>query len=142
VDVAVVDDWGPKPTTEPGLHRVPLLRDPLYLAGDRTSDTWLCAPPDQPSRVATDRLLAREGIEPVLRWEFEGLAAIARLVASGTGAAVLPRLALLAEDVPATRLRGSRRIDALIRVASRARPAVTVTLTALRRRARDLATPG
>ncbi|TDQ01477.1 LysR family transcriptional regulator [Labedaea rhizosphaerae] len=142
-DLAVVDDWGTrKPPLDPDLHRVPLLRDPLYLAGDRASHTWLCAPPDQPSRVATDRVLAREGIEPVLRWEFEGLATIAELVANGTGAAVLPGLALLTADPPRIRVRGARRIDALVRTASRTRPAVAVTLEALRHRAKELSTPG
>ena len=138
-DLAIVDDWGSrKPPPAPGLHRVPLLRDPLYLAGDRTSDTWLCAPPDQPSRVATDRVLAREGIEPALRWEFEGLATIAHLVAGGTGAAVLPGLALLEAEPPAARVRGHRRVDALARTASQARPAVAVVLEALRRTAHEL----
>lgn len=143
VDVAVVDDWGArKPAAEPGLHRVPLLRDPLYLAGDRSNDTWLCAPPDQPSRAATDRVLAREGIEPVLRWEFEGLGTIAHLVARDAGAAVLPGLALLSEQVPVTRVRGHRRVDALVRTAGQARPAVAVTVAAARARARELQAPG
>lgn len=140
VDVAVVDDWGPRRAAEPDLCRVRLLRDPLVLAGPRDHDTWLCPPPDQPSRAPTDRLLAAAGIVPVVRWEFQGLATIADLVAHGAGAAVLPALAVLGAEVPLTALTPARhrRVDVVIRAGARARPAVAAALAVLRAHGEDL----
>ncbi|MGC7096264.1 LysR substrate-binding domain-containing protein [Amycolatopsis lurida] len=130
-DIAVVDDWLDNVPAEPGLHREVLHRDPLYLAGDPGGGTWLCAPPGQPSRPGTDRLLRELGIEPAVRWEFDGLPMIAALLARGAGAAILPGLALAGTDVPRTPLDRYRRIDAVLRKGSRARPAITAVLSAL-----------
>ncbi|WP_113697434.1 LysR substrate-binding domain-containing protein [Amycolatopsis albispora] len=130
-DLAVVDEWSNHIPREPGLHRRELHRDPLYLTGDPAGGTWLCAPPDQPSRPGTDRLLRELGIEPAVRWEFDGLPMIAALVARGAGAAILPGLALAGTGLPATPLDRHRRIDAVLRQGSRTRPAITAVLNAL-----------
>jgi DNA-binding transcriptional LysR family regulator len=105
---------------------------------------WLCAPPHEPSRAVTDRLLAEMGLEPVIRWEFEGLATIARLVAQGTGAALVPGLALIGVNTdPVTgaetrSLRKHRRIDAVIREGSRNSPAVVAVLDTLVKRGKEI----
>ncbi|HEX2298114.1 MAG TPA: LysR family transcriptional regulator [Pseudonocardiaceae bacterium] len=155
LDVAVIDRWAELPVSpDRELTRLWLLDDRLVLAlppshplgkvgGPLTLDAdaldgqpLLCTPADQPSRQATDRLLSAHGAVPATRWEFEGLATIATLVAYGTGIAVLPQLALhdLAPNVAITRPLDPtrhRRIDAHIRTASRRRPTVIAVLTAL-----------
>jgi DNA-binding transcriptional LysR family regulator len=133
-DVAVVDDWSPRPRERPELIRVELLRDPLLLtlpAGSAGPEgkVVLCAPADQPSRGVTE-----EQLEPGPRWEFEGLTVIAALVAQGIGVAVLPRLALQDVDpakLVTRRLRPSRhrRIDALLRLRTPATGAVLAAFT-------------
>src|SRR5205823_4971484 len=68
---------------------------PIKLTGDALAGrVLLCAPAEQPSREATNDLLAAASAEPAARWEFEGLTTIAALVANRTGVAILPRLAL------------------------------------------------
>lgn len=150
----------PTATSQPDLHTVHLLRDPLLLAvppahalaesdapialSDQifAGQPLLCAPPDQPSRAGTDRLLAAVSAHPAVRWEFEGLTTIATLVSRGAGLAVLPRLALLTNQ--SARLLTPpchRRIQALIRTASRQAPTVTAVLTALRQAAAAHTTP-
>ncbi|HEX3787792.1 MAG TPA: LysR family transcriptional regulator [Pseudonocardiaceae bacterium] len=160
LDVAVVDEWPPhRPATVPGLSAVRLRRDPLVLAvpvghslaGEPgpvaltgavlAGQTLLCAPTDQPSRAATDRLLAAGSVQPAARWEFEGLATIAALVAGGSGVAVLPRLAIaqlppgsvVTRELSPARF---RRISALVRSASRRAPTVARVLAAIRARER------
>ncbi|MGX1778151.1 LysR family transcriptional regulator [Nocardia brasiliensis] len=130
VDIAVVDAWQDCPR-EPGLRRIELMTDPLLVAGGADHTTWLVAPPDQLSRRVAEDVMAELGIEPHNRWEFMGLATIADLVAAGVGAAILPRLALRNVDVPTTPTGRHRRIDAVIRTASQARPAVRAVIDAL-----------
>jgi DNA-binding transcriptional LysR family regulator len=130
IDIAVVDSWRPT-EPEPGLLRTELMVDPLVIAGPVDHPTWLVAPPDQPSRGIVETIMAERGVRPDTRWEFMGLSTIASLVAAGVGAAVLPRLALRHVDVPTTPTGRSRRIDAVIRVGSRNRPAVTAVMDAL-----------
>lgn len=156
LDVAVIDQWTEQPSRlDPELTRLRLLNDRLVLAlppahplgrvaGPVTLDAralegrpLLCTPADQPSREATDQLLADHHATPATRWEFEGLATIATLVAYGTGIAVLPELALRDHEPGAVLTRPleptrHRRIDAHIRSASRRRPTVIAVLTALR----------
>ena len=155
LDVAVIDQWAEQPSPpDPDLTRLLLLNDRLVLAlppshplgevsGPLTLDAsaldgqpLLCTPADQPSREATDQLLTAHRATPATRWEFEGLATIATLVAYGTGIAVLPQLALhdlehsavLTRPLEPTR---HRRIDAHIRASSRRRPTIIAVLTAL-----------
>lgn len=153
LDIAVIDRWTPS-RPDPDLTRLPLLDDGLVLAlppghpfgavpGPLIIDadaldgqTLLCTPTDQPSREALDQLLTAHRATPAVRWEFEGLATIATLVAYGTGIAILPRLALrdLDHHVVITRpLRPTRHrhIDAYIRTASQRRPTVTAVITAI-----------
>lgn len=156
LDVAVIDQWTEQPSRpDPDLTRLLLLNDRLVLAlppshplgevrGPLTLDAaslvgqpLLCTPADQPSREATDQLLAVHHAVPETRWEFEGLATIATLVAYGTGIAILPQLALHNVEQGAVTTRPleptrHRRIDAHIRAASRRRPTVIAVLTALR----------
>jgi DNA-binding transcriptional LysR family regulator len=154
VDVALVDDWsGRRPDHAGGrLRHVHLLHDPMVLAvpaGHRLADpdrpvelrglvdeAWIAAPQGEPSRAATDRLLADVGGAPAAAWEFEGLGTILSLVARGIGIAAVPALALiggapgltfrrLPETAPA------REVYAVVRSASVRRPAVSATLRAL-----------
>ncbi|MGW1819205.1 LysR family transcriptional regulator [Streptomyces sp. NPDC002125] len=110
-DLAVIDDWSPRPPAHgSGLSVHRLRREAVVLAvpsddppaggPDTVTDarlrevarnrTWLCAPPGQLSREAGDRRLTAAGAAPVRRWEFEGLHILAALVAEGAGAALLP----------------------------------------------------
>lgn len=157
VDVAVVDLWPPQRTiTNPRLRARTLIRDRLVvataldhsLATDTSTvtlkdlaphvahDTWLCAPHGHPSRRGIDGLLREYDLEPVTRWEFEGLNTIASLVAQGAGIAILPRLALggFADTIHTRDLRPAahRTIEAVTRSSAHRRPAVTATLAAVR----------
>ena len=165
VEVAIVDDWtgrlaanlnGPD-ATEHGqgvLSYYHLVRDPLVLVvarGHRAADPdrpvdlralrnepWLAAPSGEPSRRATDRLLAAVGLTPPVPSEFEGLGTVANLVARGLGIAIMPRLAvgayerrLVVRELPAG-LDLARDVFAVARTASMPRPSVAVILSALR----------
>jgi DNA-binding transcriptional LysR family regulator len=154
VDVALVDDWsGRRPDHAGGrLRHVHLLHDPMVLAvpaGHRLADpdrpvelrglvdeAWIAAPQGEPSRAATDRLLADVGGAPAAAWEFEGLGTILSLVARGIGIAAVPALALIggAPGLTFRRLPGAapaREVYAVVRSASVRRPAVSATLRAL-----------
>ncbi|NHI17540.1 LysR family transcriptional regulator [Microbacterium excoecariae] len=110
VDIAVVDDWG---TRSAGLDsRLEVERcfeDSLVLAaprgaGDAPRDEsavalvsealatmpFLSATEGSFSREFADAWLAREGLSPRVRWEFDGLDTLAELVAHGRGLALLP----------------------------------------------------
>ncbi|MGH3941353.1 MAG: LysR family transcriptional regulator [Pseudonocardiaceae bacterium] len=153
LDIAVIDRWIPS-RADPDLTRLPLLDDRLVLAlppahplatipgplildsGALDDQALLCTPTDQPSRAALDELLAAHRATPAVRWEFEGLATIATLVAYGTGIAILPQLALRDLDPGAVITRPlqptrHRHIDAHIRTASHRRANLTAVLTAL-----------
>ncbi len=164
VDVAIVDDWTGRLTEEFGLggsiltcYR--LIRDQLVLVLPRTHpaagpagpvdlralrhEPWLAAPAGEPSRQATDRLLAAVGVAPVLS-EFEGMSTIVSLVARGIGIAILPRLAVAAadrrvavRDLPHG-LDLARDVHAVARTASVRRPSVAVIVTALRAAAKPM----
>ncbi|MFE3457617.1 LysR family transcriptional regulator [Nocardiopsis aegyptia] len=162
VDVALVDDWsGQHPGRGPdsGLRHVHLLRDPLVLAvpeGHALSDperpvvlenllgeSWIVAPEGERSRSGTDRLLAEVGGLPGAAWEFEGLGTILSLVSRGIGIAAVPALAMVGAPAGLTyrRLPASapeRHVYAVLRPASLRRPAVQVTLSALRDAARQV----
>jgi DNA-binding transcriptional LysR family regulator len=162
VDVALVADWsGRLASAESGgsgsagnigvLRFYHLIRDPLVLVVPRghpaadparpvdlnelRHESWLAAPTDEPSRRATDRLLASTGGMPPAPWEFEGLSTILSLVARGIGIAALPRLTLTVGGRVAVRdLPGSaeaRDVYAVARASSVRRPSVAVILAAL-----------
>jgi DNA-binding transcriptional LysR family regulator len=165
VDIAVTDDWSSRPGRAPeGLTRRsvgteavvlavfashPLAKadrplTPRELANAVSDMTWLCSPDGHPSRVAGDRRLDDVGATPRSRWEFEGLATVAELVASGIGCALLP------ESVASTQagnglhtLRLSpamtRRISLLTRTSTTTSPTVAVCVAAIRERLRAVA---
>ena len=137
-----------------------LVRDPLVLVVARDhpaanpdlpvdlralrNEPWLAAPSGEPSRQATDRLLAAVGLTPPVPSEFEGLGTVANLVARGLGIAIMPRLAvgayerrLVVRELPAG-LDLARDVFAVARTASVARPSVAVILSALRGAARSI----
>jgi DNA-binding transcriptional LysR family regulator len=160
VDVALVADWsGRLARAESGgsagntgvLRFYHLIRDPLVLVVPRghpaadlarpvdlnelRRESWLAAPTDEPSRRATDRLLASTGGMPPAPWEFEGLSTILSLVARGIGIAALPRLTLtvggrvVVRDLPGSA--EARDVYAVARASSVRRPSVAVILAAL-----------
>jgi DNA-binding transcriptional LysR family regulator len=159
VDVALVADWsGRLASAESGTNGNPgalrfyhLIRDPLVLVVPRghpaadlsrpvglnelRHESWLAAPTDEPSRQATDRLLASTGGMPPAPWEFEGLSTILSLVARGIGIAALPRLTLtvggrvVVRDLPGAA--EARDVYAVARASSVRRPSVAVILAAL-----------
>ncbi len=159
VDIALVDDWtGQHPGRGPdsGLRHVHLLRDPMVLAvpeGHRLADpevplvldqmlgeSWIVAPEGERSRYGTDRLFAEVGGLPAAAWEFEGLGTILSLVSRGIGIAAVPALAMVGapaglacRPLPSS---PERHVYAVLRPASLRRPAVRVTLAALREAAR------
>jgi len=137
-----------------------LVRDPLVLVVARDhpaanpdlpvdlralrNEPWLAAPAGEPSRQATDRLLAAVGLTPPVPSEFEGLGTVANLVARGLGIAIMPRLAvgayerrLVVRELPAG-LDLARDVFAVARTASVARPSVAVIISALRGAARSI----
>ena len=137
-----------------------LVRDPLVLVVARDHpaanpdlpvdlralrhEPWLAAPAGEPSRQATDRLLAAVGLTPPVPSEFEGLGTVANLVARGLGIAIMPRLAvgayerrLVVRELPAG-LDLARDVFAVARTASVARPSVAVIVSALRGAARSI----
>jgi DNA-binding transcriptional LysR family regulator len=137
-----------------------LVRDPLVLVVARDhpaanpdlpvdlralrNEPWLAAPSVEPSRQATDRLLAAVGLTPPVPSEFEGLGTVANLVARGLGIAIMPRLAvgayerrLVVRELPAG-LDLARDVFAVARTASVARPSVAVIVSALRGAARSI----
>jgi DNA-binding transcriptional LysR family regulator len=137
-----------------------LVRDPLVLVVARDhpaanpdlpvdlralrNEPWLAAPSGEPSRQATDRLLAAVGLTPPVPSEFEGLGTVANLVARGLGIAIMPRMAvgayerrLVVRELPAG-LDLARDVFAVARTASVARPSVAVIVSALRGAARSI----
>ncbi|RKS10232.1 DNA-binding transcriptional LysR family regulator [Nocardiopsis sp. Huas11] len=162
VDVALVDDWtGQHPGRGPdsGLRHVHLLRDPLVLAipqdhalsdperpvvlENLLGESWIVAPEGERSRYGTDRLLAEVGGLPGAAWEFEGLGTILSLVSRGIGIAAVPALAMVGAPAGLVYRRlppsaPERHVYAVLRPASLRRPAVQVTLSALRDAARQV----
>jgi DNA-binding transcriptional LysR family regulator len=137
-----------------------LVRDPLVLVVARghpaadpdrpvdlralRNEPWLAAPSGEPSRQATDRLLAAVGLTPPVPSEFEGLGTVVNLVARGLGIAIMPRLAVgayerrvVVRELPAG-LDLARDVFAVARTASVVRPSVAVIVSALRGAARSM----
>jgi DNA-binding transcriptional LysR family regulator len=161
VDIALVDDWtGQHPGRGPdsGLRHVHLLRDPMVLVvpeDHRLADenvplvldqllgeSWIVAPEGERSRYGTEKLFAEVGGLPAAAWEFEGLGTILSLVSRGIGIAAVPARAMVGapaglvyRPLPSS---PERHIYAVLRPASLRRPAVQVTLSALRDAARSV----
>ncbi|GAB3707740.1 LysR family transcriptional regulator [Nocardiopsis oceani] len=161
VDIALVDDWSgqhPGRGPESTLRHVHLLRDPMVLAvpeDHRLADpeaplaleqllgeSWIVAPEGERSRYGIERLFAEVGGLPAAAWEFEGLGTILSLVSRGIGIAAVPALAMVGapaglvyRQLPAS---PERHVYAVLRPATLRRPAVQVTLAALRDAARSV----
>ena len=160
-EIALVDDWsGRTPDSQAGkLRFFHLLHDPMVLVvpeghpmADQerpvdlarlANESWLAAPRGEPSRRATDTLLAEVAGAPTTAWEFEGLGTILSLVARGIGIAAVPSLALTAgtAGLGFRRLPGDapmRDVYAVVRATSVRRPAINVTLQAIHSAAHDI----
>jgi DNA-binding transcriptional LysR family regulator len=162
VDIALDVDWSGQPpdNDSDGYTRLHLRRETLLLAVPPThrladpaepidltalrDETWIAAPPQEPSRQALDRFL-QDPREPQrrprhIRWEFEGLATIVALVARSVGIALIPPIALAAgrDDVVVRELpppAPAFDVYAITRTAALRNPAVAATLAALRKAA-------
>lgn len=156
VDIALVDDWSgqhPGRGPESGLRHINLMRDPMVLAVPRghaladpsapvaleglLNESWIVTPESERSRYGTDRLLSEVGGLPSAAWEFEGLGTVLSLVSRGIGIAAVPALAMVGapaglvyRGLPASA--PERHVYAVVRSVAARRPAVQVTLAALR----------
>ena len=108
---------------------------PLTLAGLADRD-WVMPPLAAACGQAVRLACRAEGFEPRVRWETDDMLLLARAVAAGHGIAVLPRLAV-ADNVVEVELRAlheplmRRRLIALTRTSSQARPVVRAVLAEL-----------
>jgi DNA-binding transcriptional LysR family regulator len=159
-DIALVDDWsGRRPDQSGALRFYHLFRDPMILIvpvdhpfADATqpvdlrrlrSAPWLTTPRGEPSRTATERILAEIDATPAATLEFEGLSTILSLVARGIGIAAVPQLSLATEPstVAHRAIVGSpptRDVYAVVRATSVRRPSIAATLRAIHSAAREL----
>lgn len=163
-DLAIVDDWRPRPPGPAvGLARRPIATEPVVLAvpvghplalaarsrplGGRelahavAELIWLCAPPGNASRTAGDRRLDDVGAVPLRLWEFEGLATLAELVAGGAGCAFLPASVVNAQppgQISSIELapRWRRHVYGISRTSAAASPAIGRCLDAVTARLR------
>jgi len=149
LDVAVVDVYDGVPVPFPDyLTATELLTEPLVvvsrpgvlpgrpsLAGLAERD-WVMPPMTAACGQAVRLACRAEGFEPRVRWETDDMLLLVRAVAAGHGIAVLPRLAV-AENVaevvlrPLQEPRMNRRLLALTRTSSQARPVVRAVLAEL-----------
>ena len=149
LDVAVVDVYDGVPVPFPDyLTATELLTEPLVvvsrpgvlpgrpsLAGLAERD-WVMPPMTAACGQAVRLACRAEGFEPRVRWETDDMLLLVRAVAAGHGIAVLPRLAV-ADNVAEVELwplhepRMSRRLIALTRTSSQARPVVRAVLAEL-----------
>jgi DNA-binding transcriptional LysR family regulator len=161
IDIALNVDWSSQPpdSGSDGYTRLHLRRETLLLAVPPThrladpaepidlaalrDETWIAAPPEEPSRQALDRFL-HDPREPQprarrIQWEFEGLATIVALVARSVGIALIPPIALAGRDDVAVRKlpppAPAFDVYAITRTTALRNPAVAATLAALRKAA-------
>lgn len=150
LDVAVVDVYDGVPIPFPDyLAATELLTEPLVvvappgtlpaarctLAGLAEQD-WVMPPMTAACGQAVRLACRAEGFEPRVRWETDDMLLLVRAVAAGHGIAVLPRLAV-ADNVAEVELRPlreprmNRRLIALTRTSSQARPVIRAVLAEL-----------
>lgn len=151
LDLAVVDVYDGVPVPFPDyLAASELITEPLVVvaapgtlpAGGRLSlagladRDWVMPPLAAACGQAVRFACRAEGFEPRVRWETDDMLLLVRAVAAGHGVAVLPRLAV-ADNVAEVELRPlheprmSRRLIALTRTSSQARPVVRAVLAEL-----------
>ncbi|HEY7044586.1 MAG TPA: LysR family transcriptional regulator [Nocardioidaceae bacterium] len=157
-DVAVIDEWGEESvasSTALRVHRAH--REPIVLAVPAehpiahshhakpvsattlrdlvAHETWLSTPAGQVSRLAGDARLTAIGATPSRRWQFDGLYVLARLVAVGSGIALLPSsIAAYERKVAAIPLRPPmyRYVRILTRSTTQDDPAIAACVKAVR----------
>jgi DNA-binding transcriptional LysR family regulator len=152
-------DFAPQPE-EPGLHRLPLLDEPLRVilplghpAGAQTQlsleslaqEQWVVRAHRPPHADAFERLCASAGFEPDVVFTADDYQSVQGLVAAGIGISLVPYLSLVAQrpDVvvrPLAHPGCLRRIAALTLPASRPLPAVGQLLAVLREVAEEIRT--
>jgi DNA-binding transcriptional LysR family regulator len=159
IHVGLVWDYDFAPQAEePGLHRLPLLEEPLRVvlplghpAGAQTElsleslaqEPWVVRAHRPPHADAFDRLCAEAGFEPHVVFTADDYQSVQGLVAAGIGISLVPDLSLVAQrpDVVIRPLMSpgrQRRIAALTLPASRPLPAVVQLLAVLREVAEEV----
>ncbi|MEV7089699.1 LysR substrate-binding domain-containing protein [Streptomyces sp. NPDC093085] len=153
LDLAVAHDWDIAPLPAPeGVEQAFLGEDPCDLLVPAThplaarasvrreelsGERWICQPPGTVCHDWLVRTLRTAGCEPDLAHQAEENHTQIALVAAGLGVALMPRLGRgpLPEQVREVPLDPVplRRVHALWRTGAARRPAVTVTVEALRR---------
>jgi len=151
LDVAVVDVYDRVPVPVPDyLAATELATEPLVvvtapgqLPGQReltlaelADRDWVMPPLSAACGQAVRFACRAEGYEPRVRWETDDMLLLVRAVAAGHGVAVLPRLAVAdtvaeVELRPLRQPRMNRRLIALTRTSSQARPVVRAVLAEL-----------
>jgi len=151
LDVAVVDVYDRVPVPVPDyLAATELTTEPLVvvtaagqLPGHReltlaelADRDWVMPPLSAACGQAVRFACRAEGYEPRVRWETDDMLLLVRAVAAGHGVAVLPRLAVAdtvaeVELRPLRQPRMNRRLIALTRTSSQARPVVRAVLAEL-----------
>lgn len=151
LDVAVVDVYDRVPVPMPDyLVAVELCTEPLVVVAEPgafparakirlaalAEQDWVMPPMAAACGQAVRFACREEGFEPRVRWETEDMLLLVRAVAAGHGVAILPRLAV-ADEVAEVELRPladpglSRRLLALTRSSSQARPIIRAVLNEL-----------
>jgi DNA-binding transcriptional LysR family regulator len=153
VHVAVVHDWHNTPLALPeGLSRVKLGSDPAdvlvpashRLAGkesvraeDLIGERWICQPPGSICHEWLVRTMRRAGAEPDFAYSVAEYQTQLAMLAQGIGIGLVPRLGRgpLPDGVAVVPLQPelSRRVYAVWRNVTSRRPAIVVTLSALKR---------
>ncbi|MDX6238755.1 MAG: hypothetical protein QOG10_3570, partial [Kribbellaceae bacterium] len=157
VHVAVVHDWHNTPLALPeGLSRRRLGSDPADIlvpsshrlagkesvqAADLVGERWICQPVGSICHDWLVRTMRKAGVEPEVAYSVAEYQTQLAMLAQGIGIGLLPRLGRgpLPDGVVAVPLQPapSRRLYAVWRTATARRPAVAVTLAALKAGWRD-----
>ncbi len=155
LDVAVVDVYDRVPVPFPDyLQPSELCTEPLVLVcaagalparpevalAELAQENWVMPPLEAACGQAVRFACRAQGFEPRVRWETDDMLLLVRAVAAGHGVAVLPRLAV-ADQVAEVEIRTlvepsmTRRLLALTRTSSQARPIIRAVLSELQKAA-------
>jgi DNA-binding transcriptional LysR family regulator len=160
VDLVIGDEWQHAPWRMPhGLEQRELLADPVLIAlpadhpmarrraravalADLADATWISGPRGLGWNEITERLCLEAGFMPQVRHRANDAVVAAALVASGSGVALLPRLALPDGNthIAVRRVSGAapaRTIHAVTRTADAKRPSTRALIDAVRDAAAD-----
>lgn len=148
LDVALTHDYDRVPRPQhPALASRVVLTEPMYLASLHPPDDpdapvasfanqpWVMGTAGNLCRLATERICHAAGFPPRVRHQVDDFPTVLALVASGQGAAIVPRLATLQPPpgVVLTALPDVRRIQLTHRRGAATHPAITAFRTALDR---------